>query len=682
MDADVKGIAFVLQTNMSAFFRRYALPLLLFAVTALAYGWQVNRLGFYWDDWVFVYRYQTLGVFNTIFYGGTRQLGVFALLPGFLFAGDTPLFWHLYSLFLRWGVTLLFWWAFNQLWPGQKTAVTLMAALFAVHPAFSQQSISVVYSLQFVTYAIFLFSFGSMLRGEQAGKWRWLWFALALAGQALHLFIVEYFVGLELIRPVALYCLQNGGSRWQRVKTALLRWLPYLLVLFLYAVWRSGVLGGGFDTYEYKTFLAFLRIDPRAALIEAVEYGLKDLLVLLVNTWQGTLSPAVIDLGQPFNLFSLLVAALSAFGLAFVLSRLNLDGDTPESDHFLKQAALLALTAVVVGFIPAWFVRRHIVEPGNFGDRFALAGLLGASLALVALTQFFGGRRGRGILLASLFIGLAIGAQIRYANNYRWDWDRQLSTYWQLAWRAPGLQPGTVLVGYDSISATTVNYVGAFALNNLYQSNPPPASPKIWYVNYPKTTIAANLDPFLSGAWTFKDEFDTYLIPVTPQNSLGINYTSGGCLKVLTTGDVESEDLPVDFRPVAGFSNPALILSESGQTPPRRIFGSAPETTWCYFYEKADLARQFGQWEQVTALKKQADSLGLEPLTVSEWSPFIEAEARLGNWTAAQKLTSQAYASSHKSWYSLCQLWQRLEPAAPEGYDAAFQNINAQFGCQ
>jgi hypothetical protein len=95
---------------MKAFFRRLAIPLLLFAVTALAYGWQLTRLGFYWDDWVFVYRYQTLGVFNTIFYGGTRQLGVFALLPGFLLAGDSPLLWHIYSLFLRWGVALLFWW--------------------------------------------------------------------------------------------------------------------------------------------------------------------------------------------------------------------------------------------------------------------------------------------------------------------------------------------------------------------------------------------------------------------------------------------------------------------------------------------------------------------------------------------------------------------------------------------
>jgi hypothetical protein len=667
---------------MKTFFRRFAIPLILLAVTMLAYGWQLTRLGFYWDDWVFVYRYQTLGVFNTIFYGGTRQLGVFALLPGFLLAGDSPLLWHIYSLLLRWGVALLFWWALNKLWPAQRTAVTLMAALFAVHPAFSQQSISVVYSLQFVNYGIFLLSFGFMISAERAAARRWLWFLLAIVGQALHLFIVEYFVGLELIRPVALYFLQNGDKRWQRAKTAFVRWLPYLFVLIVYAVWRSGVLGGGFDTYDYKTFSAFLRIDPRAALVEAVEYGLKDILLLLVNTWNGTLSPSIIDLGQPYNFFSLVVAALSALGLYSVLSRLNLDADSLENDGFLAQAAVLALVAVVVGFIPSWFVRRHIVEPGNFGDRFALAGLFGASILAVVFARFFGGRRGRGILLAALFVGLAIGAQIRYANNYRWDWERQLRTYWQVSWRAPTLKPGTVLVGYDSISTTTVNYVGAFAFNNVYQPDPPPASPTIWYVNYPKTTISVSLDKFRSGGWVFADEFDLYTVTVTPHNSLGVDYTDGRCVKILTADDQVNYSLADNFRAVAGFSNPALIQPESGFPPPQRIFGSEPNANWCYYFQKADLARQLGDWDKIISLKKEADQAGFEPLNAYELFPFVEAYAMRAEWATAQKLTAQAYKSLPKSLDGLCLVWQRVGQSAPDGYDAAFQQVNVQLDCR
>src|SRR5512146_592273 len=92
---------------------RFGVPVLILAVMALAYGWQISRLGFYWDDWAFVYRYQSLGLFKTIFYRDTRQLGVLALLPGFLFSADSPLRWHAYLLVLRWAGVLLMYWGLN-----------------------------------------------------------------------------------------------------------------------------------------------------------------------------------------------------------------------------------------------------------------------------------------------------------------------------------------------------------------------------------------------------------------------------------------------------------------------------------------------------------------------------------------------------------------------------------------
>jgi hypothetical protein len=682
---------------------RFAVPLILFVVTALAYGWQLGRLGFYWDDWVFVSRFQSMGVFNTIFYGGTRQLGVFALMPGFLFAGDSPLLWHIYSLLLRWVVALLFWWVLNKFWPERRTSVTLMAALFAVHPAFSQQSIAVVYSLQFVNYAIFLASLGFMLNAErmfsQAPEpgfraWsRWLWLGLALLTQALHLFIVEYFVGLELIRPLVLFLFQsesNRSGKLLRFKKAFQHWLPYLLILSIYAVWRSGVLGGGFDTYEYKTITSLLRTNPQGAFTETLEYGLKDILVLLVNTWHGTLAPTIIDLSQPYNFFSLGVAALSALGLYFVISRPAFDpaaGEGAKSGQFLRQAVVLSLFAVLVSFIPSWFVRRHIVEPGNFGDRFALAGLFGASILLVACAQFFGGQRGRGTLLAALFIGLAIGAQIRFANDYRWDWERQLRTYWQVSWRAPALQPGTVLVGYDAISTTTVNYVGGFAFNDLYQPAHPSAltgTLPAWYVNYPKTPISANLDKFLAGDWIYVDEFDNISVAVRRDNSLAVDYTDGRCVQILTSDDRVNYNLPDDFRPVAGFSNQALVLSQGGVTPSQRIFGQAPRPTWCYYFQKAELARQFGDWERVTVLKKEADQAGFEPFNAYELFPFIEAYAMRAEWGPAQKLTSQAYKALPKSSDGLCLIWKRVgnSPSKLAGYGAVFPQVSTQLGCR
>ena len=506
-----------------------------------------------------------------------------------------------------------------------------------------------------------------------------------MLAQALHLFVVEYFVGLELIRPVVIYLLQADGSRWQRARRAFVRWLPYLLVLVVYAVWRSGVLGGGFATYDYKTITALLRSDPRAAVLETLEYGMKDILVLLVSTWHGTLSPTILDLSQPFNFFSLAVAALSAAGVYFALARQDFDAagaDPSSTQRFLRQAALLGSIAVLVSFIPSWFVRRHIVEPGNFGDRFALAGLFGASILLVTLAQFFSGPRARGILLSALFIGLAVGAQIRFENNYRWDWERQLRTYWQVYWRAPALQPGSVLVGYDAISMTTVNYVGGFALDNFYQPPQTPGSPAVWYVNYPKTTIPANLDAFLAGGWKYVDTFDNISVPVRRDNSLGLDYSEGRCVKILTADDQVNYNLPADFLPVAGFSNPALILPRGTLTPPQRIFGSEPRPTWCTYYQKAELARQAADWPAVIALKKEADQAGFEYMNAYELFPFIEAYAMRSEWPAAQKLSLQSLKALSKTQDGLCLIWQRVGKASPSGYAAAFQQVNQQLLCR
>lgn len=674
------------------FIRRNTVPLMLLGLSLLAYGWQVGRLGFYWDDWVFVGRYESWGIFNTIFYGGTRQLGVFALMPGFLVAGDSPLLWHIYSLLLRWLTALLFWWALQGLWPEQKTATALMAGLFAVHPAFSQQSIAVVYSLQFVDYAIFLVSFGAMLKAERAGGGRrWSWIGLAILTQALQLFMVEYFVGLELVRPLALYFVQTGAEpgprgRFQQLKKALVRWLPYLLVLVIYAVWRSGALGGGFVTYDYKTITALLRSDPRAAVLETLEYGMKDILVLLVSTWNATIAPSIIDLSQPYNFFSLAVGALAAWGCYYVLSRAQFEPaqageDEAAQNRFLWQAAALGGLAMLVSFIPAWFVRRHIVEPGNFGDRFALAGLFGASMLLAALAVFFGGRRGRGTLLAAVFIGLAVGAQMRFANTYRWDWERQLRTYWQVYWRAPALKPGTVLVGYDAISTTTVNYVGGFAFNELYGPGRLADSPPLWFVNYPKTTIGANLDGFMSGNWVYLDQFDNITAAVRRDNSLGLDYTEGRCVRLLTPDDLVNYDLADDFRPVAGFSNPGLVEAEGGSAPPRRIFGNPPQRNWCYYFQKAELARQGADWEKIMALKKEADKGGFEPLEAYELFPFIEASTMRADWKTAKDLSLQAFNRMPKTQAGLCLIWKRAGQSAPGGYAEAFSEVNSRLSC-
>ena len=95
--------------------------------------------------------------------------------------------------------------------------------------------------------------------------------------------------------------------------------------------------------------------------------------------------------------------------------------------------------------------------------------------------------------------------------------------------------------------------------------------------------------------------------------------------------------------------------------PPEAIFGKEPFHSWCYYYQKADLARQAGDWEQVVALAEQALAEGYKPVNPHERLPFIEAYAHTGDWSRALADTRKAFDKDERYARQLCYLWERLD---------------------
>ncbi len=74
-------------------------------------------------------------------------------------------------------------------------------------------------------------------------------------------------------------------------------------------------------------------------------------------------------------------------------------------------------------------------------------------------------------------------------------------------------------------------------------------------------------------------------------------------------------------------------MNDAKAAPPNPdIFGSEPAHNWCYYFEKADLARQGRDWQTVLPLEKQAKTQSLAPKFGPEYIPFIEAHAQIGDW--------------------------------------------------
>ena len=72
------------------------------------------------------------------------------------------------------------------------------------------------------------------------------------------------------------------------------------------------------------------------------------------------------------------------------------------------------------------------------------------------------------------------------------------------------------------------------------------------------------------------------------------------------------------------------MVDEQPANPPVSIFGPEPEHTWCYYYEKASLARQRSDWVEVIRLMDQADQGGFGPLDRIEWLPLMQAYVATG----------------------------------------------------
>jgi hypothetical protein len=151
-----------------------------------------------------------------------------------------------------------------------------------------------------------------------------------------------------------------------------------------------------------------------------------------------------------------------------------------------------------------------------------------------------------------------------------------------------------------------------------------------------------------------------------------------GCLQVLdpAQGDQytygsESPFL-VDAIPL---SKPENIIA-SNETP-RLKFLSEPDHTWCYHYLKAELAHQQKDWNTVVNLIDEALRLDYVPENSFEWLSYVEAQAMLGNFEVAEKMTHTLVAREKGIRDGLCQVWKRVQAQVP-----AAGNREFQFGCE
>jgi hypothetical protein len=133
----------------------------------------------------------------------------------------------------------------------------------------------------------------------------------------------------------------------------------------------------------------------------------------------------------------------------------------------------------------------------------------------------------------------------------------------------------------------------------------------------------------------------------------------------------------------------SLILPD-GSTParlPKQIFGSEPEPGWCYYFEKAELARQLENWAEVARLADLGLALDQELYEVNapELVTYIDGYAHTAQWEKALQLTERTLMLSPRMDRMLCDTWNRLAEAnsiqsGPEK-ESALAKVRDQINC-
>jgi len=646
-----------------------SLPWLFLGICIAAFGLLIPFLGYYWDDWMTLYFMKTTSNPADFIYGPYRPLHALLDVLEFRLLGPSPLGWHILSLLLRWCSVILVWLTMRRVFPSAKEFANWVAVVFAIYPSFHQQSSALVYRQHWTTYVFFLLSLLFMLDSiRQKGSRQFALLLLSLTTMLAHLLTTEYLVGLETLRPILLWIsIPTGKVSWrQKVRNVSLRWLPYLLVGLGFVVWRVFFLNLAEDPNPPVLIFNLLN-NPLSTAAGLSRTAIQDLVAVLWTPWADLLSPSILAFTDKFELFSWTLVVFLIPVLLFLWSRISVKKAPKTAGDQGAGILVLGLASLLLGLATSWIVGRQ-VSSGLFSDRLSIPAMLGASI-LVALFLFtlIPNRFHRNLVLVVL-VSLAIGSHFRQANSYRLNWIRQKDIAWQFHWRAPTLQPGTLVIGDGSLASYLDEYNSAFAINTWYSQTTKSDSPAYWYRSFFSGLHIASPGNFADGATVKADFPGIDFIGNTGQSIIAYYSSESPCWWFLTAADIDNKAVKPDMAAAAAYINLQPIRREVSNELQSLIdiFGPEPGSRWCKVFQQASLASQFGDWGRIRNLWSQASQMGFEPYFGTEYLPIIQAFAYTGEWDTASDLSLHAYELSPKSQSMICAEWTKLAIEFPD----------------
>jgi hypothetical protein len=667
-------------SGLKVIYRPWIFPIILFLVGLATYGIILTKPGFYWDDWGKVYLYYTHNPIVSFHYSPSRPFTIWSYLFLFTFAKMTPIVWQLVVLILRWlGISAIYY-TLTSSWPKLIWQFRWVGVLMFVFPGFLSQPVSVAYSDQLLVFLVFAISLYLTVQAIRSKKRFWLWMPISVVLGIVQMFLIEYFVLLEIVRPLVIWSIlrSQGIGKKEALKKALLYWVPFVVGLI------------GFVCFRLIYIPAILPTDPNSAVLVGIllhspltgmktlfTLFLKDSVNLLLSIWAGTLT---------FQRLSIVGSkiAMIAWSMGIVVTILfSLYNRRPDPDekvageNYFIPILVLGGVAMLMGALPVWATNRFIVAD-KWSDRFTLGPMLGVVILVVFIIDWLFRTRNQKQWLFAILLAACISLQVINTNDFRLDWGIQKNMYWQMAWRIPTLKPGTAIIGSGTFTDKSSYYEGSYIVNLLFSNrlgvNAEYGYFDVWHLSESSYKPNQVLSDKLQGS---------SFIGNTSQ-AIGMYFNINNpseCIRILDP--IYSEDpkfsaLIRNIIPISDLNN--IQTGDGSKSPNPAIFGMEPSHDWCYFFEKADLARQMKDWNTILSLGSNAKTKNLSPASGSEYLPFIEAFAQTGQWSKAYDLSLAAQKISTKLDGLFCNNWSRFQKInGGEQRDAILSKATTEF---
>jgi hypothetical protein len=604
--------------------------LVLILVAALAYLPLVNQLGYTHDDWYLMasVRAEGPGVFREIF-SVDRPLRALVMIPAYKLFGENPLYYNLSACLFRVLGALALLWVLHRLWPRQHTATLLMALLFLVYPGFLSQTNGIDYQSHIVGLAAALLSIAFTLRAVLTEHWlsKLTFHIFSILLGWLYLGQMEWYIGVEFFRWACVFLLsaRGTGALPQKIWQTIQRAYPALAIPLVFLIWRILFFKAERGATDVNVQFENLKLYPLQTLYHWGVQVLQDLIDVLFSAWITPLS----QLAGHIQAWGFLVAVVTA---AFVIFFIRTDAHTeaePSQPDDHREAMLLGSLTAIAGLIPIAMVNREVSFPAY--SRYSLIASIGVAILIIALLMDLK----RNFLRNGIFAVLLITALlVQHANTIKQVRETQATNmfWWQVAWRVPHFEKNTTLIA---------NYPAVLEEDYFVWG---PAS----LIYYPEKQNPKNIQPGLFAAILNaetitkiqareRQEYDNRKHIITYKNYRNfvlLNQPSAdSCVHVMDgNSPAYSHSDSESIQTIAPYSEiEHMLADETPHTPPEIVFGPEPMHGWCYYYQKADLARQQGNWNKVLEIGQQAFDQGLSPTDPIEWLPFLQAYAQTGN---------------------------------------------------